>query len=97
MDTLRKYYPTLKDQFISQIANPKTYPAIDWLDFVEACNSWKIIDKNLLSSDVDRIFITTNFSEENEDNNDDNALCRYEWFEALVRMAKTKYFEKGIC
>ena len=57
------------------------------------------IDKNLISSNVDRIFITANFSELNEDKNDDNALCRYERFEAkaIVRMAKTKFYEKRIC
>lgn len=90
----RKYYFELKNQFVSQIANPKSYPVIDWLDFVDACSQWKIIDKNLTSTDVDRIFIATNFEEEDLEENDDNSLCRFEFMEIIARMAKTKYFDK---
>jgi hypothetical protein len=94
---LRKYYGNLKNQFVSQIANPKSYPVIDWLDFVDACEQWKIVDKNLTSQDIDRIFIATNFEEEDLEENDDNSLCRFEFSEIIARCAKCKYFEKGIC
>ena len=97
MKVLRKHYPNLKNQFISQIANPKSYPVIDWLDFVDACNHWDIIDKNLTATDIDRIFIATNFEEEDLEENDDNSLCRFEFLEIIARMAKTKYYEKGLC
>jgi hypothetical protein len=41
--------------------------------------------------DIDRIFIATNFEEEEQEGNDDRSLCRFEFFEIIVRMAKQKY------
>ena len=79
-----------------QIAQSKSYPSIEWLDFVDACQSWGIIDKYLTQADVDRIFIATNYEEESHSENDDNTLCRYEFAEILVRFAITKYFDKGL-
>ena len=70
---------------------------IDWLDFVEACSAWKIVDKSLTSQDIDRIFIATNFEEEDLEENDDNSLCRFEFMEIIARCAKTKYFDKKSC
>lgn len=93
---LRRCYESLKHQFNTSIATVKSYPVIDWLDFVSQCHAWKIVDRtNLTSADIDRIFVATNFEEEDLEENDDNALCRYEFSEIIVRMAKTKYFEKG--
>lgn len=87
---------------MSQIASPKSYPVIDWMDFVDACNKdgWKIVDsirKDLTSSDIDRIFIATNFEEEDLEENDDNSLCRFEFLEIIARMAKCKFFETKVC
>jgi hypothetical protein len=79
------------------IGNPDMYPVIGWLDYVNACDIWKIIDKNLTSQDVDRTFIAVNFEEVDLDNNDDKSLCRYEFLEITARLAKIKYFDKGIC
>ena len=83
---------------MTAIADPKSYPAIEWSTFTEACKSWNIIDKvNLTQADIDRIFIATNYEEEDVEDNDDNSLCRYEVLEIVTRMAKTKYYEKGHC
>lgn len=70
---------------------------IDWLDFVTACSSWGIIGSNLSQTDIDRIFIATNFEEEDLEENDDNSLCRFEFLEIIARMAKTKFYGKGVC
>ena len=35
--------------------------------------------------------------EEDLEENDDNSLCRFEFMEIIARMAKTKFYEKGIC
>lgn len=60
----RDCYGSLKNQFNTQIATVKSYPVIDWLDFVEYCSKvWKVLDVDLTSSDVDRIFLATNFEE----------------------------------
>lgn len=57
---VRKHYGTLKNQFLRLICC-KSYPVIDWLDFVQECTNWKMIDMDLTSSDIDRIFIATNY------------------------------------
>jgi hypothetical protein len=90
----KKFYGELKNQFLSCIAK-KSYPVIDWMDFVNACSKWNLIDNDLTSVDIDRIFIATNFEEEDLEENDDNSLCRFEFMEIIARMAKTKYFDKG--
>jgi len=78
---------------VNQISTPKYYPSISWLEFTNITNTWKIVGKGLSQTDVDRIFIATNYEEEDRDNNDDSNLCRYELLEIIVRMAKTKYIE----
>jgi hypothetical protein len=94
-DVLWVYYSELKDQFTTLIANIGCYPVVNWLDFVNACKDWKIVDRNLTQQDIDRIFIAVNFEEVDLDANDDSSLCRYEFMEIMVRIAKQKYFDKG--
>ena len=67
------------------------------MDFVDACSKWKLLDQDLTTVDIDRIFIATNFEEEDLEENDDNSLCRFEFMEIIARMAKTKYFDKNKC
>ena len=95
-DVLRKHFKALKDQFLCQIANVDTYPVIGMIDYSKHCDNWGIIDKDLTMQDVDRSFIATNFEEVDLDNNDDKSLCRYEYLEILVRLAKIKFFDKGV-
>lgn len=52
-------------------------------------------DTTLTQGDIDRIFVATNYDGEDHSDNDDSALCRYEFYEILVRMAKEKYVAKG--
>lgn len=61
-----------------------------WLDFTNQClaGAWDIVDKQLTTGDVDRAFIATNFEEVELEGNDDRDLCRYEFCEIMVRMAK---------
>jgi hypothetical protein len=93
----KKYFIQIRNQFLTKISNPKTYPAIEWLSYVNTCQKWGIIDKNLTSTDVDRLFIATNFEEVSNEQNDEKSLCRYEFFEIIVRMANQKFFENNIC
>ena len=73
-----------------------SFPSIDWLDFTNNVAKWKILDRaNLKMSDVDRIFIATNVELEDQEANDDRSLCRFEFYEILVRIAKLKFYEKG--
>jgi len=50
----------------------------------------------LTSQDIDRTFIAVNFEEVELEANDDKSLCRYEFLEITVRLAKIKYYDKGI-
>ena len=69
------------------------YPSIKWIDFTDYCNAWKIIDKNLTLATIDRLFIAVNFEgvPGGLEDNPGKELCRYEFFEILVRMATVKF------
>ena len=95
-DVLREYFQPLKNQFLTQCSIPKFYPVITWMEFSRACKLWNIYDKYLNTTDIDRLFIATNFEEEDLDNNDDNSLCRYEFSEILARIGKEKYYDNNL-
>ena len=46
---------------------------------------------------IDTAFVVTNFEEVDLEDNPDRFLCRYEFYEILVRMAKDKYLESKRC
>lgn len=93
---LKEFFPLMKTEFMIAITNPKFYPVINMLDYSSACQSWQVYDQNLTTSDVDRLFIATNYEEVDLENNDDSSLCRYEFMELIVRMGKQKYLQKKI-
>ena len=72
------------------------------VDFLNLAVKWGVVDKRDLSStDIDRLFVAVNFEEvagEQGDleDNPDRELCRYEFFEILVRMAKLKYENRKV-
>ena len=57
------------------------------------------MDKNVNLSTVDRLFIATNvdLGDAKNDDNPDKALCRFEFYEILVRLAQAKFKDPGIC
>lgn len=63
------------------------FPNISWIHFSNFCEKCKIFDKNVILATIDRIFIATNVELEKMDENPDKALCRFEFFEILVRIA----------
>ncbi|CDW71199.1 UNKNOWN [Stylonychia lemnae] len=68
------------------------YPSVQWIDFTDFCASWKIIDRNLTLAKIDMLFVAVNYEgvPGGLDDNPDKELCRYEFFEILVRMALAK-------
>jgi hypothetical protein len=48
-------------------------------------------------STIDSIFMATNFEEVDQQYNPDKALCRYEFYEIIVRVAIEKYIKSRIC
>ena len=92
-DVLKEYAAAIKDIFTYCIAF-STFPSISWIDFTNLCSMWKIPDsKTCTMQTIDRIFIVTNvelMGQEQEDN-PDRDLCRYEFFEIIVRMGGAKF------
>ncbi|TNV86466.1 hypothetical protein FGO68_gene14966 [Halteria grandinella] len=82
----------LNELFISLISVASNYPFITWLDFCKWITQIKIVDDNTLPmSTFDRMFIAVNIEEEDLEDNPDRALCRYEFWEILVRIAVARY------
>jgi hypothetical protein len=76
------------------------YPQIGMIDFGMFSRMLGIIEENLsggvVGNDIDLAFISTYSAKPMEKpNNVSNVLCRFEFFEIFVRMAKIKYIEKG--
>jgi hypothetical protein len=64
-------------------------------EFFTFCKKSGLVDEYMHSGIIDTYFIATNFEEEDQDNNDDLALNRFEFLEILVRIARGKYVETG--
>ncbi|CAI2364707.1 unnamed protein product [Moneuplotes crassus] len=94
-DVLYKHTRKIKDLFTYGIGN-SSFPSISWLDFCDMCKTWKIVDKNLKFSTIDRVFIVTNFEEVEQEDNPDRDLCRYEFYEIIARLAREKYYNTKI-
>jgi hypothetical protein len=95
-DVLLKNYEVIFEQYLygQSVSN---YPSVSMTDFTNLCSSWKIVNKKDLSiKDIDILFFAVNFEEvgggqADLEDNPDKELCRYEFFEILVRMAKLKF------
>ena len=55
----------------------------------------KVIDKNVTVSHIDTYFKASNFEIEDQEGNHDLKLCRFEFLEILIRVAKAKYIDFG--
>ena len=94
--TLKKNYEIIKNSFMYFASSPRTYPNIEALDFTDLCqNHWKILGKDISVKEYNLIFVATNYDEEENENNEENSLCRYEYFEIIARLAKCKFYDKG--
>lgn len=71
------------------------YPVIKREQLHKLITLWQAKDDSLLVADIDRQFIATNVELQNNEVNDDLGLCRYEFFEIIVRLAKTKFCDRG--
>ena len=85
----------LKDIYVTLIST-SNYPNVNWLEFVNFVKQADILDQRVTISVIDRIFIATNVEIEQIEENPDRALCRYEFFEILVRIAAAKFKDPGI-
>ena len=77
-------------------SSKSSFPTISMLDFSNLCNECQILDKNILISTLDRLFIATNVELVDMDENPDNELCRFEMFEIFLRIVGAKYKDPQI-
>lgn len=96
-DVLLENFALIFEQYVHGQSS-SNYPTVSMLDFTNLCKDWKIVAKRDLSvTDIDRLFYAVNFEEVKGESgvdledNPDQELCRYEFFEILVRMAKLKF------
>lgn len=66
------------------------------IDFSAFCEKCSFFDHKLTLSTIDRLFIATNYEIEDNAENPDRALNRFEFFEILIRIANVKFRETGI-
>lgn len=81
--------PYLKDCF-AMLLSQSLYPCISNMDFTAFVVKGKMIDNNFLKVDtIERAWIAANVkSKENPDFRSlGNGVCRFEFFEAIVRVA----------
>jgi hypothetical protein len=91
MSVLKQNFSEIKAIF-DQTSAISNYPSISWLDFSDFCTMCQVIDKKFLNTAaIDRLFIAVNVELVEQDDNPDRELCRFEFFEIMVRMAVCKY------
>ena len=87
----------LKDIFV-HLASISNFPNITQLDFSDFCVKCNFLDENVTISTIDLMFIASNYEIKVDNENPDRALCRYEFYEVLLRIANAKYREgSGVC
>ena len=106
-DVLLEYTEIIKDVFTYSIAQ-SSFPSISWyhiplslylfrIDFCNLCSEWKIPDtKTCTMQTIDRVFIATNVELIEQEDNPDRDLCRFEFYEILLRMGGAKYKDSGL-
>ena len=95
MAIIKARYQDLKEIFIAVTIENMTPPDLHKFEFFSFCKKAGIVDKKMTSGILDMYFSAANFEEIEQDNNDDNALCRFEFIEIIIRIARGKYLDFG--
>ena len=90
-----KHYFNLRGIFIQACVASADLPDMSRRTFGNFVQQAKIVDGVLTMGIVDTYFKAANFEEEDQENNDDNQLVRFEFLEMLVRIAKGKFIDFG--
>lgn len=88
---LYENYSEIKEIF-DYYASESMYPTIGMIDFGKFCEKCNLLDNYHMNiGAVDTIFKSANYEVVDLEDNPDNSLCRYEFFEVLVRLALHKF------
>ncbi len=91
---LRENFSTIK-QIFQELACGSVYPKISQLDFVDMCVKAKMTHKqHLPAASLDRFFIASKFDESAKQ---ENGINRLQFFEAIVRLAESRFKQPDEC
>ena len=93
-NVIKEYWPQLNDWFLS-IVSIYGFPSLDLSSLRHLFQSIKLIDNDYTPSMIELDFGAVNYEKEDMDNNPDKRLCRFEFWEILIRAAKRKYLDTG--
>ena len=91
---VRRNFYLLKNSFI-YLAACSTFPVIGSNDFTTFCRRANFLEAQLPQSTVDRYFLQVNVEVEDQGDNPDKALIRFEYIELMIRLAIEKYKRLG--
>lgn len=92
---IEKNFVKLKDMFIT-LACKSNFPTVTLMDFSIFSEICKFLDSHVVLATIDRLFIAANVEIIANDENPDKELCRFEFFEILLRIAQAKYRETNL-
>lgn len=75
-------------------AAESVFPNLNLVDTISIARECNIIDEKLTISDIERAFHLTNVEDEEQEENPNNLLCRFEFFEIFVRIGLMKFWER---
>ena len=94
-EIFRQNYEAIKSIFISSVVDSLLPPDFKRTAFLKFAEKAGITDRKVNTGIIDTYFKATNYEALNQDQNDDNALIRFEFLEIIIRLAKGKYLETG--
>ena len=87
---IEREMPYLKELFIDTITTSDNFPFLTWLDFVNVTTKGQFIDEKVKSATIDLLFVTVSSY-----NKSSLGICRGEFIELIIRIARAKYLETG--
>ena len=92
---IKENLPMLKQLHTIIMSKSEDYPNIGWFQFVDCCIDCCFLDRNIKMDTLDRTFIASDVEAAKVEGNSKRLMNRYEFFEALVRIADSKYRASG--
>ena len=95
LELIERNWANLQEVWICAAVAGHKFPVMCQVGFARFCKEFGICDSHVQIHDIDRLFIGTNVEIEDQPGNPDRGLCRFEFFEVLIRIASLKYLETG--
>lgn len=86
----------MKDIFLDIQVNSQAFPFVGTIELTTFCETIHIVDDHFKIANIDLLFVSTVVLQRGQIKNK-AGFIRCEFFEFLVRVAKFKFLESGIC